>query len=87
MTKDHGPQIKDDETYEALRDQGASREKAARIANAKADDDRAPSKRGGETPRYEEWTADALYERAQEIGIEGRSDMTKDELIEALRSH
>jgi hypothetical protein len=33
MAKDHGPQIKDDERYEALRKQGASKEKAARIAN------------------------------------------------------
>ena len=46
MTKDHGPQIKDDETYEALRDQGASKEKAARIANAKANPDMQPSKKG-----------------------------------------
>src|SRR3546814_8644962 len=36
MAKDHGSQIKDDETYEALRDDGASKEKAARIANARA---------------------------------------------------
>ena len=33
MTDDHGPSIKDDEQYEALRAQGASKEKAARIAN------------------------------------------------------
>lgn len=30
MTKDHGASIKDDETYEALRDDGQSKEKAAR---------------------------------------------------------
>ena len=33
MAKDHGPQIKDDEQYEALRKKGMSKEKAARIAN------------------------------------------------------
>jgi capsular exopolysaccharide synthesis family protein len=37
MTKDHGPQIKDDAKYEALRDKGMSKEKAARIANAVGD--------------------------------------------------
>ena len=36
MAKDHGSQIKDDDTYEALRKEGASKEKAARIANAQA---------------------------------------------------
>ncbi len=82
MAKDHGPSIKDDEQYEALRDDGMSKEKAARIANS---GDEASSK-GGKQPPYEEWTKDELYERAQEVGIEGRSDMTKDELIEALRS-
>ena len=87
MTKDHGPQIKDDKTYEALRDDGASKEKAARIANAQASDDQHPSKKGGKAPSYDEWTKDDLYARAQEIGIEGRSDMTKDELIDALRNH
>ena len=29
MADDHGPSIKDDEQYEALRRQGASKEKAA----------------------------------------------------------
>lgn len=87
MTKDHGPSVKDDETYQSLREDGASKEKAARIANAQANDNQEPSKKGGANPPYEDWTKDALYERAQEIGIEGRSDMDKDELIEALRKH
>ena len=64
-----------------------SSELAARIANAKASDDQAPSEKGGKQPPYEEWTRDALYERAQELGIEGRADMKKDELITALREH
>ena len=84
---DHGSSIKDDDTYEELRKQGASKEKAARIANAQANDGMSPSEKGGKAPPYEEWTKDELYERAQEIGIEGRSDMDKDELIEALRNH
>ena len=84
MAKDHGPSIKDDEQYEALRDQGASKEKAARIANT----DRSSSgKRGGSAPSYEDWKVDDLRERAAEIGIEGRSDMNKDQLIDALRNH
>ncbi|MBB4659243.1 DUF7218 family protein [Parvularcula dongshanensis] len=86
MTKDHGPQVKDDETYEALRDQGASKRKAARIANAKANSDMHPSERGGHGKRYEDRTKDELYEEAQRVGIEGRSEMSKDELIEALRN-
>ncbi|EAQ12125.1 Rho termination factor-like protein [Maritimibacter alkaliphilus HTCC2654] len=87
MTRDHGPSIKDDETYQALRDDGASKEKAARIANARANDDMQPSKKGGKAAAYEDWTKDELYDRAKEIGIDGRSDMTKAELIRALRRH
>ncbi len=84
MAKNHGPSIKDDEQYEALRSQGMSKEKAARIANTPRQE---AGKEGGEAAPYEQWTKDELYERAQEIGIDGRSQMTKDELIEALRSH
>ena len=81
-TKDHGSQIKDDEQYEALRQEGMSKEKAARIANTDREE---AGERGGSSPPYEEWTKDQLYERAQEVGIEGRSEMDKDELIDALR--
>ena len=82
MAKDHGPSIKNDEQYEALRDDGMSKEKAARIANSPG-----ASERGGESPPYEEWTKDELYERAQELDIDGRSSMDKSELIDALRSN
>lgn len=79
------PSIKNEDTYKDLRDQGYSKEKSARIANAQANDTQNPSKKGGKNPPYEEWTKDDLYDKAQEIGVEGRSDMTKDELIKALR--
>jgi hypothetical protein len=86
MADDHGPTIKDDGLYESLRDDGASKEKAARIANAKAGGTDV-SKKGGESGDYEDWTVDDLHDRAAELEIEGRSDMTKDELIDALRNH
>lgn len=81
------PSLKDEKLYQDLRDKGMSREKAARISNAQANDAMHPSKKGGKAPPYEEWTKDELYKRAQQIGIEGRSDMTKDALIKALRTH
>ncbi len=81
--KDPGPSVKDDEQYEALRREGASKEKAARIANT---DRETAGKRGGTSPAYEDWSKEELYERAKEVDIDGRSDMTKDELIDALRS-
>lgn len=82
MAKNHGPSIENDEQYEALRDDGMSKEKAARIANSPG-----ASQRGGESPPYEEWTKDDLNDRARELDIDGRSDMSKDELIDALRSN
>lgn len=86
MAKDHGSSIKDDETYEALRDDGYSKEAAARIANAQASEDQTPSRKGCKAAAYEDWTKDDLYERAQELDVDGRSDMTKSELISALRN-
>jgi hypothetical protein len=82
--KTPGPSVKDDERYEALRRDGASKEKAARIANTDAS---TAGKRGGSSPPYEEWTKSDLYEKAQDVGIEGRSSMDKSELIDALRNH
>ena len=84
--KDHGPSVKDDKLYEELRDDGASKEKAARIANAKAGGEDV-SRQGRRGRSYEDRTKEELEERAAEIGIEGRSEMTKDELIDALRNH
>lgn len=86
--QDPGPSVKDPEVYEALRDDGASKEKAARIANAAARDGRsAVGERGGDAEDYEDRTKEELMKRAAELDIEGRSSMSKDELIDALRNH
>ena len=61
-----------------------SKEKAARIANTPR---RTAAKRGGGSPPYEEWTKDELYDKARDVGIEGRSGMSKKQLISALRNH
>lgn len=81
MAKDHGPSIRDDDRYEALRREGMSKEKAARIANTPPDE---MEDRGGRGA-YEDWTKDQLLDKARDIGVEGRSEMSKEELIEALR--
>ncbi len=81
-------QIKDEELYQSLRDDGASKEKAARIANQAAAEGRSKvGRRGGSAGSYDDWSKDDLYERAKEIGIEGRSSMSKSQLIDALRNH
>ena len=82
MARDHGAQIKDDGLYEELRKQGQSKEKAARIANAKAND----SLKHNAT-HLEDRTKDDLMQEARKIGIEGRSKMKKVDLIEAIRNH
>lgn len=84
MAKDHGNSIKDDEQYEALRAEGMSKEKAARIANTPRKE---AAKRGGEAKPYEERTVKELRKQAAELEIDGRSTMDKNELIDALRNH
>lgn len=82
--KDPGPSVKDDKLYEALRDEGNSKEKSARIANASANSSRkAAGRKGGD---YDDRTVAALRKRAAEIGIDGRSSMKKSELSDALRN-
>lgn len=83
-TKNHGAAIKDDRQYEALRDQGMSKQKSARIANSPKT---LAGKRGGQSDRYEEWTRAELYDKAKAVDLEGRSAMSKKDLIRALRSH
>lgn len=86
--RDPGPSVKDKELYEKLRDDGNSKEKSARIANAAANTSRkSVGRKGGKSPEYDDWTAEDLRKRAAEIGIEGRSKMRKRELIKALRNH
>ncbi|MEX0701620.1 MAG: Rho termination factor N-terminal domain-containing protein [Planctomycetales bacterium] len=58
-------------------DEGPRRENRRRVS----------ARRGGKSPAYEDWFKDDLYEKAKEVGIEGRSKMTKQELIDALRRH
>jgi len=82
----HGPMINDPDQYEALRDQGMSKEKAARISNASFSEGRSVvGRRGGRALDYDERTKEQLLERARELEIKGRSTMTKAELIKALR--
>lgn len=82
--KEDRPTIKDDRRYEAMREEGMSKEKAARIANTDAT---TAGKRGGSADPYEEWTKDELYDKAKKVGIDGRSSMSKKELISALRHY
>ncbi|MFZ1381300.1 MAG: Rho termination factor N-terminal domain-containing protein [Scrofimicrobium sp.] len=88
MPKSKTPQLKDEEMYERLRDEGASEEKAARISNAAAKDGRsAVGRRGGKAEDYEDRTVDELRARAKELGLTNYSALKKDELIRELRNH
>lgn len=76
------PSIKNEDQYDALIDQGYSKEKAARIANTEN-----AGEKGGKASNYEDRTKDKLYEQAKELEIKGRSKMNKKELIKALRNN
>ncbi len=83
-----GPSVKDKGQYEALRRKGESKEKAARIANASAGQGRrSVGRRGGRSGSYDDMSKEQLYERAKRVGISGRSQMSKSELVRSLRNH
>lgn len=71
------PSIKDEKLCEQLREEGDSKEKAARISNAAAAKGRSSVGRsGGKSGSYGNWTVDHLRSRAKELGIKGYSDKT-----------
>ena len=87
MPKSKNPSLKDTEMYDALREDGASAQKAARISNAAAKSSRsAVGRKGGNSPSYEDWTVPELKDKAREIGLGGCSRMRKSEVIAALRN-
>lgn len=74
--------------YETLREDGASKEMAARISNAAAKEGASKvGRRGGEAGDYEDWKVPDLKKRARELGLTNYSDKNKGELIKALRNH
>jgi len=82
------PRLKDPELYEKLRDEGASKEKAARISNSAARNGRsAVGEKGGKSGSYTDWTVAELTDRARELGLSGYSRLTKAKLVELLRDH
>ncbi|NYG99762.1 Rho termination factor [Schumannella luteola] len=81
------PSLKNPEMYEELRDDGAGKQKAARISNAAAARGKsAVGRKGGEAGSYDDWTVAELRTRAKEIGLTGYSGQRKSELIRALRN-
>ncbi|HEY3534365.1 MAG TPA: Rho termination factor [Pedococcus sp.] len=86
--KDPGPSVKDKHLYESLREEANSKAKSARIANAAAGSSRSEvGRKGGRAGDYEDWSKEDLMHRAADLDIRGRCDMTKDELVDALRRH
>lgn len=86
--KKPGPSVKDSKVYEEIRDEGGSKEKAARIANAAAARGRSSvGKKGGQSGSYEDWTVADLRRRAKDLGLSGYSGKNKSQLISMLRNH
>jgi hypothetical protein len=89
---------KDERQYEHIKqselDAGAPEDRAEEIAARTVNKQRRKEGRteskttsgtGNPNTPLEERTVDELRNRATELGIEGRSDMTKEELISAMR--
>lgn len=89
---------KDERQYEHIKrsemDDGTSEDRAEEIAARTVNKRRREEGRtenettsgtGNPNTRLEERTVDELRNRADELGIEGRSEMSKDELVSAIR--
>jgi hypothetical protein len=82
------PSVTDPKVCKEIREQGGSKEKAARIASAAAARGRSSvGKKGGKSGSYEDWTVDDLRKRAKELGLSGYSGKNKSELVSMLRNH
>ena len=80
--------IKNEELYRELREEGDSKEQAARISNSVAS--RGASRvgrKGGRSGAYDAWTVAELRKRAKELGLSGYSNLSKDNLITKLREY
>jgi hypothetical protein len=82
--KSHGPSIKDPDRYDALRDKGMSKEKAARISNSPR---HATGVKGGKAEDYDSMRKDELLAKAKDLGLSAKTSMRKAEIIDLLRSH
>ncbi len=90
MPRGKDSRLKDPQLYEKLRDEGASKEKAARISNSTGGNKSGRShtaRKGGESGSYDDWTVAQLKKRAKELGLTGYSTKKKSELIASLRNH
>ena len=86
--KKPGPSVKESKVYEEVREEGGSKQKAARIANAAAARGRSSvGKKGGKSGSYDDWKVEDLRKRAKELGLSGYSDKKKSELVSMLRNH
>jgi hypothetical protein len=84
---DPGTKVKDKGLYEQLRGAGLSKKKSTRVANSAAKTSRKQAaKKGGQAGSYDNWTVPDLQRRAKQVGIRGRSAMTKKQLVRALRT-
>lgn len=90
---------KDERQFEHIKrsakQRGKGEEKAAEIAartvnKQRREEGRTPNKTtqgtGAPNTPLEERTRDQLYNRARQLGVDGRSDMSKSELIDAIRA-
>jgi uncharacterized protein YoaH (UPF0181 family) len=73
--------VNDNERFGKLFARGMSKGKAARMVVSNT----GKANHGGKFSKYEKWTLDELYQKAEELDVAGRAHMNKQALIESLR--